>query len=500
MMSAHYPALLILFPLLASFINAAFIWVDRRLCFPVAVFGLAGSLYCAGQLLVQVLAVGQVSYRFGGWAPPMGIELVIDQLNILVLVIISAVALINIIASKRSIHAELGIKDATFYVIYLLFVTGILGVTATADLFNLYVLIEISSLASYGLLAMGNQDRAPWASLNYVFLGVIGASFYLLGVGYLYIMTGSLNMGDVQGLLPPIMHSPAITVAFVFCLIGVWIKMALFPLHGWLPNAYTYAPVSASRVIAPLMTKVMIYVMIRIMLSVFGYDYVFEQLHLQKWVVLLASAAILAGAFMALAQQDLKKMLAYIIVCEVGYMVGGAWLGNAQGMTGAVLHIINDALMTFALFLVLGNILYMQRKVSFQDMQGLFSAMPWTMAGFILAGVSIIGVPPTCGFFSKWYLLLGGIQAGAWIFVAALVLSSLVSAVLVFRVVESGFFPSEQGEHAGHAHHEPSVFNEAPVSMLGSLGLVGAGLIGIGLWSGILVQKVILPFVHQGMN
>jgi multicomponent Na+:H+ antiporter subunit D len=181
-------------------------------------------------------------------------------------------------------------------------------------------------------------------------------------------------------------------------------------------------------------------------------------------------------------------------------MVGGAWLGNVQGMTGAILHIINDALMTFALFLVLGNILYMQRKVNFHDMQGLFSAMPWTMAGFILAGVSIIGVPPTCGFFSKWYLLLGGIQAGSWMFVAALVLSSLVSAVLIFRVVENGFFPPEQAEHSGHVHHQPAVINEAPISMLGSLGLVGAGLIGIGLWSGILVQKVILPFVHQGMN
>ncbi|MDZ7760389.1 MAG: proton-conducting transporter membrane subunit [Desulfovermiculus sp.] len=499
MMSANYPALLILFPLLASFVVAALFWVDRRLCYPVTVIGLVGAMYAAGQLMIQVLQNGPVSYWFGGWPPPMGIELYIDRLNILVLVVISFVSLVNIVASKRSMHAELGTKDTIFYVIYLLFVTGVLGVTATADLFNLYVLIEISSLASYGMLAMGHRDRAPWASLNYVFLGVIGASFYLLGVGYLYIMTGSLNMSDVHSLLPPIMQSSAVTVAFVFCLIGVWIKMALFPLHGWLPNAYTYAPVSATRVIAPLMTKVMIYVMIRIMLSVFGVEYVFEQINLQNWIVLLASVAVLAGAGLALAQDDLKKMLVYIIVCEVGYMVGGAWLGNMHGMTGAILHIINDALMTFALFLVLGNIVFMNKKTTYQDLQGLFGSMPWTMAGFVLAGVSIIGVPPTCGFFSKWYLLLGGIEAGAWSFVFALVVSSLISAVLVFRVVEIGFFPSPEAEQDGHAQGAVT-FNEAPVSMLGSLGLVGVGLIAVGLWSGFLVQRVIVPFVQQGMS
>ncbi|WP_027371316.1 complex I subunit 5 family protein [Desulfovermiculus halophilus] len=499
MIAANYPALLVLSPLLAAFVNAALIWVDRRLCYPVTILGLAASALCAWKLLLQVLEEGAVSYWFGGWPPPMGIELYIDKLNILVLLVICVVSLVNIVASKRNIHAELGIKDATFYVIYLLFVTGILGVTATADLFNLYVLIEIASLASYGLLAMGNRDRAPWASLNYVFLGVIGASFYLLGVGYLYIMTGSLNMFDVHSLLPSIMGSSAIVVAFVFCLIGVWIKMALFPLHGWLPNAYAYAPVSASRIIAPLMTKVMIYVMIRLMLSVFGYQYVFEDLQLQSFVLILASVAILAGALLALAQQDLTKMLVYIIVCEVGYMVGGAWLGNANGMTGAILHIVNDALMTFALFLVLGNIAYVHKKTSFQDLRGIFGSMPWTMAGFVLAGVSIIGVPPTCGFFSKWYLIVGGIEAGAWIFVAALILSSLASAVLVFRVVEIAFFPAEDEEHGGHGHQE-AVLNEAPLPMLGSLGLVGAGLIAVGVWSGFVVQKIIVPFVHQGMS
>lgn len=498
-MIEHYPALIILFPLLASFLNTGFVWLDKRLCYPVTVLGLGGSVYFCIQLLLKVVGNGTMVYHFGGWAPPMGIELRVDNLSALVLLLVSTIALMNIIASRKSIHEELTFKSGVFYTIYLLFVTGLLGVVATADLFNLYVLLEITSLASYALLAMGNPDRAPLASLNYVFLGVIGASFYLLGVGYLYIMTGTLNMADVNSLLPGIAGSSAVMVAFVFCLVGIWIKMGLFPLHTWLPNAYSYAPVSSSRVIAPLMTKVMVYVMIRLMISVFGLDYIFERISLEGWVVALSSVAIIAGAVMALAQKDLKKMLAYIIVCEIGYMVGGAWLGNSQGMTGAILHIVNDAIMTFALFLVLGNIVFTRKKTAIKDLRGIFSTMPWTMAGFMLVGISIIGVPPTCGFFSKWYLLLGGIEAGASFFVFALVLSSLISAVLVFRIVEAAFFSPENEAHDGH-EHEKAGLNEAPVSMLVPLGLTGVAIIAVGIWSGYIVQHIILPFIQQGIS
>jgi len=495
-MSAHYPALIILIPLLAAFLNTAFVWLDKRLCYPTTVLGLGGSVYFCIRLLLKVVGNGTMAYHVGGWAPPMGIELRVDNLSALVLLLVSVIAFMNIIASRKSINEELTFKSGAFYTIYLLFVTGLLGVVATADLFNLYVLLEITSLSAYALLAMGNQDRAPLASLNYIFLGVVGASFYLLGVGYLYIMTGTLNMADVNSLLPGIAGSSAVMVAFVFCLVGIWIKMGLFPLHTWLPNAYSYAPVSSSRVIAPLMTKVMVYVMIRMMISVFGLDFVFEQISLEGWVVALASVAIISGAVMALAQKDLKKMLAYIIVCEIGYMVGGAWLGNSQGMTGAILHIVNDAIMTFALFLVLGNIVFTRKKTAIKDLRGIFSSMPWTMAGFILVGISIIGVPPTCGFFSKWYLLLGGIEAGASFFVFALVLSSLISAVLVFRVVETAFFSPEDGGH----EHEKAALNEAPVSMLVPLGLTGVAIIAVGIWSGYIVQHIILPFIQQGIS
>jgi multicomponent Na+:H+ antiporter subunit D len=400
---------------------------------------------------------------------------------------------VNLVASVKNVDQEIPDRASSFYVMYQLFVVGLLGVTATGDLFNLYVLIEITSLTSYTMIALGDKDRSPLAALNYIFIGVIGASFYLLGVGYLYITTGSLNMADVAILLKDIQGSTAVLTAFILCILGVWIKMALFPLHVWLPNAYAYAPVGFARVVAPLMTKVMVYVMVRLMVTVFGLEYIFNTLNLADIVVWLGVIAILAGAFMALLQTDLKKMLTYIIVCEIGYMVGGAWLGNSLGMAGAILHILNDALMTFALFLAVGNIIYMRQQVAFSNLQGLFGAMPWTMAGFVLAGLSIIGVPPTCGFFSKWYLVLGAFEAGAYHFAAALIISSLVCAVLFFKVFEICFF---EPMAESHGHHGTAAMAEAPVSMLAALGLVSAAIIGAGVYAGTIVNTVILPFLH----
>ena len=491
----NYPALIVIAPLLAALFAGLAVWIKERLSYSIALIGLGISTFSAFKVLMQVIDSGTIQYKMAGWAPPMGIEYRIDLLNAMVLLLVASIAFINLLASYKSVTQETNDRAGSFYTIYLLFVTGLLGVTATGDLFNLYVLIEITSLTSYAMVALGDRDRGPLASLNYVFIGVIGASFYLLGVGYLYLKTGSLNMIDVANILSGIHGSSTVLVAFMLCMIGIWIKMALFPLHVWLPNAYSYSPIAFARIVAPLMTKVMVYVMIRLMITVFGLDYVFETLNLADAVVWLATIAVLAGAIMALSQKNLKKMLTYIIVCEIGYMVGGAWLGNQLGMTGAILHILNDALMTFALFLAVGNMVYRLKKVDLDDLQGLFGKMPWTMAGFVLAAFSIIGVPPTCGFFSKWYLILGAFEKGAYHFAAALVLSSLICSVLFFKVFEICFFePMSEGHGPGDGHGIVKI-EEAPVSMLIVSGLVSISLIVAGLYSGTIVNTIILPFL-----
>jgi multicomponent Na+:H+ antiporter subunit D len=296
-------------------------------------------------------------------------------------------------------------------------------------------------------------------------------------------------MMDIAKILPSLYQSKAVLGAFMICMVGVWLKMAFFPLHAWLPNAYTFAPSASSSLIAPLVTKVMIYVMIRFILTVFTPEFAFNTLAVSDSIVWLAVIAIVMGAIFALAQRDLKKMLTYIIVAEVGYMVGGAWLGNRAGMTGAILHIMNDALMTLCVFLVVGNIVYKVKGYAFDDLKGLFAKMPFTMGAFVIGALCIIGVPPTCGFFSKWYLISGAIQAGHYGFMVALIFSSLVNVILFFRVFEIGYY-EPFSDHHGHDHPaEPMA--EAPLTMLVPLYVVAAGLILVGLYTGNIVNHIV---------
>jgi len=498
-MSQHYPALLVVVPLLSALIISGAGWVNKRLCFPIAVVALGVAAYSSIGLLLRVLDEGVIVYKLGGWDPPMGIAYYVDPLNGLVLSVVSVVAFLNLIASKKSVEQEFPDKMGPFYALYVLMVTGLLGIVVTGDAFNLYVLLEIAALTGYGLLAMG-EERAPLATLNYLYMGTIGASFYLLGVGYLYIITGSLNMVDIAGILPDLYQSKAVMGAFIICMVGVWLKMAFFPLHAWLPNAYTHAPSAASSLVAPLVTKVMIYVMIRLMLTVFTPEFSFNILAVSKPIVWLAVIAIFMGAILALAERNnLKKMLTYIIIAEVGYMVGGAWLGNRVGMTGAILHIANDALMTLCVFLAVSNIVYKVKGAEFENLQGLFRKMPLTMGAFVVGAMSMIGVPPTCGFFSKWYLISGAIQAGHYGFMAALLFSSLVNVVLFFRIFEICYYEPFSNHHGhGHDHHSERI-DEAPFSMLVPLFITAAILILVGLYTGDIVNYIIEFAIPKGL-
>jgi len=492
-MEQHFPAVIVAVLLFAAFLTTALWWFDKRLCYPIAVGAGMVCLAASIGLFFQVLSDGVIDYRLGGWRPPFGIAYRIDHLNALIVVIVALVFLLNLVGSKSVADKEFQEKVGAFYALYLLFTTGLFGILITGDAFNLYVLLEIASLTGYALLGIGS-GRASLAGLNYVFMGTIGASLYLLGIGCLYLVTGSLNMADIAQILPTIMPSNVVILAFVLCLSGLFIKMALFPLHAWLPNAYTYAPSLVSSLVAPLTTKVMIYAMIRVTLTIFSFDFAFNQIAIRTPVLWLAILAIVIGSLMALSQKRLKKMLAFIVVAEVGYMVGGFWLGNRAGMTGAVLHIINDAAMTLCVFMAAGAIFYKLEDDRLSSLKGLFRKMPVSMAAMVAGGLSLIGIPPTCGFFSKWYLISGGIDAGQYVFVAALIFSSLVNAVLFFRLFEIGFFEPLSEDNTGNHDHQPTsgeTVTEAPLDMLFALVTTAVLLIVLGIFSGQIVIKVI---------
>jgi multicomponent Na+:H+ antiporter subunit D len=267
----------------------------------------------------RVLTRGTVRYFFGGWVPPVDIEFYYDLLAAFVLMVVNSVSLIVLMNARMGVAAELEGKETFYYTTVMLLLCGLNGIVLTGDLFNLYVFIEISSLAGYGLIASG-EKKAPFAAFRYLIIGTIGASFYLIGVGFLYLMTGSLNIVDLAGILPSIPDNPTIIVALTLMVTEIGIKTAIFPLHGWLPDAYTYAPSVSSSLIAPIATKVGAYVLVRILFFLYGLEYFAIKLPVAQIVVVFASAGIIFGSVMAIAQKELKRMLAYSSIAQIGYI------------------------------------------------------------------------------------------------------------------------------------------------------------------------------------
>ena len=499
-------AWILLFPLFGAVAAALFGIANRKVCWPIGVLCMTGSFVAGVLTLLQAIDSPdhEVSYVFGGWIIDsfprgVGIEFRADLMAALITLIVLGVGLCVAVYAKLPVEQETPGKEHFFYPLFLLQITGLAGICMTGDAFNLYVLIEVAALTGYGLIAMGGK-RAAAATFNYVILGTIGASLYLLGVGYLYIKTGSLNMvgiNEVIALDEDLKESASMQVAFVLVCLGILIKMAFFPLHAWLPNAYCHAPMATSCLLAPLVTKVMIYVMIRMVLTVFGVDFSFESTLWPSVLPWLVVVAIVSAAVMALAQREIKRMLAYLIVAEVGYMVGGVWVFNYYGMIGSIFHIISDACMTLCLFLGAGLILQKCKTTHFDGLRGLFSKMPLSMTGFFVGGFSIIGLPPTCGFFSKWYLITGAMVSQRWEYLVALLFSTMVMVVLFFRLIERIHLAvSESGENLGKGHgdlgltKEQTRFSEGPLTMLIPLLAAATVVLAIGVYNQEVVDLI----------
>ena len=497
-MADQLPTLVIFLPLAASFLVFFASWWSRGTGKYYAIASLAGCLAMSVAILCRVLSVGPTHYWMGGWAPPWGIEYRIDHLNAVMLVLVSLLSLLAAVHSQKSIARELPGKNDLFWGLFILMITGLLGICLTGDLFNLFVMLEVASLSGYALIAIGARG-ALVASFRYLIMGTLGACFYLLGVGYLYIATGSLNMADLAGRLPEIYHSRVVLAGFTFIMIGVGLKMAIFPLHAWLPDAYSRAPAAVSAVVAPLMTKVMAYVMVRVMFTVFNPEFAIAMLRATEPLVWVGTAAILFGAIMALSQNDFRRMLSYVIIAEMGYIVGGIGVANAIAFQGVVFHILNDAMMMACLFLVAAQVKYRTGGNRITDFNGFFKTMPVTACTFTVGALAVIGVPPACGFFSKWYLLLGGIQANQWGFVAALMICTLINVALFFRIFDAGLFASSGDHPSSRIGPTSPAAEEAPLSMVIPASVLAICILLVGVYNQVIMDAVIRFTVPPGL-
>jgi multicomponent Na+:H+ antiporter subunit D len=454
--SSHLPVLQVVLPLIAAPVcvllrRSSLLWL---LSFSASL----AAMVIAWLLLQQAGSSGVISYAIGGWAAPWGIEYRIDTLNAYVLLIVTSISSVVLLGAKKSIEQEIPQQHwPMFYSSYLLCLTGLLGITATGDAFNVFVFLEISSLSSYALISLGRDRRALTASYQYLVMGTIGATFILIGIGLLYMLTGTLNMNDLAQRLPAVAQSKTMLSAFAFLFVGISLKLALFPLHLWLPNAYTYAPSIVSAFLAGTATKVAVYVLLRFTFTVFGADYAFSVLPLGDILMLLAIAAILFASLSAIYQSNIKRLFAYSSVAQLGYIILGISLLSVNGITATLLHLFNHALMKAALFMALACMVYRQGDVMFSDVKGLGRAMPWTFMAIVLGGLSLVGVPLTVGFISKWYLVLAAIEQGQFVLVAIVLMGSLLALVYVWRLVEQGYFHSSEDEH---------IRREAPLTLL----------------------------------
>jgi multicomponent Na+:H+ antiporter subunit D len=352
------------------------------------------------------------------------------------------------------------------------------------------------------LIGIG-EKQAPVASFRYLIMGTVGASFYLLGLGFIYIITGSLNMADMRNILPLVYGNPAVTAGLTLMVIGMGIKMAVFPLHGWLPDAYTYAPSTSSALIAPIGTKVAAYVIIRVLFFVFDVKFVSHTFPVTDLIGWLAAIGILFGSVMAMAQNEMKRMLAYSSVAQIGYIGLGIGLANPLGFIGAVLHILNHAFMKGALFLVAANL---RKNVGHSEISKLDAScrkkLPWSMAAFTLAALSMIGLPPTAGFFSKWYLALGAIDKGNWVFLGVILLSSLLNAVYFFRILEKVYLAPPPVPGPGEAlsqKEKEGLIGEEEYSLMIPTVVLSFSLLLLGLWNANIVKGIIQRIIPLGM-
>ena len=447
---------IVLIPLIASGVVA--LLPGRNLPWVATLLAALASAIIAALVLPEAIGHGPLSYPFGNWPPPIGIEYRVDAANAFVALLVAGMATITLLWAPKSVADEIDGRHGTFYALFLLALSGLLGITLTGDSFNVFVFLEISSLATYTLIAYGRDRRALLAAFRYLIMGTVGATFLLIGIAFLYMVTGTLNMADLAERLPELRDNNAVRAALAFIIVGMGLKLALLPLHLWLPNAYAYAPNFVTAFLAGTATKVALYVMLRFVFTVFAPDYSFVALPLSTVLMVLAVAGMFAGSWVAMFQLHLKRMLAYSSVAQVGYMVLGVSLATLTGLTAAFLHLFNHALIKTALFMAIGCVMYRTGSAKLNDLRGLGREMPWTLTAFALAGLSIIGVPTTAGFVSKWYLVLASVEVGAWWLVALIVITSLMAVYYIWRVIEAAWFsPRPQGAAA---------VREAPLALL----------------------------------
>lgn len=427
-----------------------------------------------------------VAYHVGGWAPvdgiAVGISMVRDGFTCLMLLIINLVAFA---ASIYSIQYMSHYTDKNkYYTLYLLMVAGLNGVVLSGDLFNLFVFLEITAIASYALVAFGVEAEELEASFKYQVLGGLGSMLILLSIACFYSLTGTLNLANAAKILTNQVPSLPMYFSGILILIGVFIKAAIMPFHAWLPDAHPSAPAPISAMLSGVVIKILgIYVFARLFFNVFGFSS-FGQL--QTLLYILGSASMLLGALLAIGQEDLKRLLAYSSISQIGYVVIALAIATPLGILGGLFHLLNHAVIKSLLFLNAGSIEQSTQNRAISKISGLKNSMPITTSTNLIGSLSISGLPPFGGFWSKWLIVLAAIQANQYILAIILVFTSIITLAYYIKIQKRIFGKSVMAN-----------LKEAPFVMCFSMILLSIITIGLGL---MLIPKFQMVLLEPAVN
>ena len=435
---ANLPALVVALPLLLAPV-AALVPVAGA-AWMLAVIGTGGALLSA--LLLQGAVTGgeTFSYFLGSWPPPWGIEFVVDAASAFTVLVMASLAFVVTLFARSALLAEIAEADAgKAYAAWLLACGGLSGLVMTGDAFNLFVFLEISALSSVILIALGagRDRRALIAGYNYLIIGAVGATFYVVGVGFIYAVTGSLNMVDLAERIPAVPQTTVVAVGFGFMMAGILVKAAIFPVHIWLPAAYAFAPSAVSSLLAAIATKASLYVLARVVFDVFAGVPDLTALALHYALIPLALGGIFIGTVLAIYENDIKKLLAFSSVAQIGYIALGFAVATTAGVAAGFVHIGNHALIKGGLFVAVGiYAVALGRRINLDQMVGLGRRMPITTTAFLICGLSLIGLPLTAGFISKIYLVRALLQADMIMVLVLVMASSALSVAYLWKIVE----------------------------------------------------------------
>ena len=431
------------------------------------------------------LTIGQTGiYHLGGWGT-LGIDLRLDGLTSLMLMTINTIGLAMAIFSVQYMNQYT--SKLRYYSIFLCLVAGLNGIVLTGDLFNLYIFMEIVAISSYALVAFGCAHDELEAAFKYAVLGTVASAFILIGIALLYAMLGTLNMAAMSVKLAAGGLNMPITFALGLFLCGFGLKAALVPFHAWLPDAHPSAPAPVSAMLSGVVIKTAgIYVLCRLVFNMFTVQLVPDLLPILR---LLGVASMIVGGILSIGQWDMKRLLAYSSISQIGYIVVGLGLGTTLGLTGALFHLVNHSVFKSLLFLNAGAVEYATGSRDLRHLGGLRRIMPLTANTSLVGSMAISGIPPFNGFWSKLIIVLACIESGHFWLALAAIMMSLVTLVVVLKIQKHAFC-EEPKPVAAHA-------TEVPILMRTAMLLLAALCVALALLvlTGVRTPCLIAPAV-----